>query len=91
MTPSFCRCLIAPFVAYPLTYRICKEMQGTRGAGKRKTANVVTRTTEGEYVAEPAPAYADDVADDLEPTEVPRFIEEPEVTASESGVRIIER
>ena len=83
--------LIAPFVAYPLTYRICKEMQGVRGAGKRKTANVVTRTVEGEYVAEPAPAYADDVADDLEPTEVPRFIDEPEAPASESGVRIIER
>jgi ubiquinol-cytochrome c reductase cytochrome b subunit len=83
--------LISPFVAYPLTYRICKEMQGTRGAGKRKTANVVTRTAEGEYVAVPAPAYADDVADDLEPTEVPRFIDESEAPAPESGVRIIER
>ena len=83
--------LISPFVAYPLTYRICKEMQGTRGAGKRKTANVVTRTTEGEYVAEPAPAYVDDVAEELEPTAVPRFIDEPEAPAAESGVRIIER
>ena len=47
--------LISPFVAYPLTYKICKELQGVEGGGKRKTTNVVTRTAEGEYVATAAP------------------------------------
>ncbi len=84
--------LVSPFVAYPLTYRICKEMQGTRGAGKRKTANVVTRTEEGEYVAVPAPAYVDDRHDELEAAEVPTFIAESAPSeAEDTGVRIVER
>ncbi len=84
--------LISPFVAYPITYKICKELQGVEGAGKRKTANVVTRTAEGAYVAEPAPAYPDDVREELEPVEVPRFIESASSAEPEtSGVRTVER
>ena len=84
--------LLSPFVAYPIAYKIASEMNATRGAGRRKTVNVVTRTEEGEYVATPAPAYADDVAHDLAPTPVPDFIEvtPPEQPPSD-GVRTIER
>ena len=83
--------LLTPFVAYPLTYKICKELQAMEGGGKRKTTNVVTRTDEGEYLATPAPVYVDDRHDELEPLEIPTFLapEEPEV--SDSGVRIVER
>jgi ubiquinol-cytochrome c reductase cytochrome b subunit len=84
--------LIVPFLAYPLTYKICKELQATKGGGKRKTANVVTRTTEGEYVATPAPVYVDDMPDDLPATEVPTFITAPTPESEDdTGVRIIER
>ncbi len=83
--------ILSPFVAYPITYKICNEMQGVHGAGKRKTPNVVSRTTEGEYVATPTPAYGDDVAPELEPEPVPRFIEEEPDEPVESGVRTVDR
>jgi ubiquinol-cytochrome c reductase cytochrome b subunit len=85
--------VLSPFVAYPITYKICKELQGVQGAGKRKTPNLVLRTDEGEYVAEPTPAYPEDVHHELEPTPVPTFIEETgvEVEAATPGVRIVER
>ena len=82
---------ISPFVAFPITYKICKEMQGVRGAGKRKTANIVSRTEEGEYVATPAPVYPDDVRAELEPIELPDFIETPSPETPEPGVRTVER
>jgi len=82
---------IVPFVTYPITYKICKEMQGTKGAGKRKTANIVTRTEQGEYVATPAPAYVDDQSHELMPTEVPTFITATETETDDPGVRTVER
>ena len=83
--------LLSPFVAYPLTYKIAKEIQLTRGGGKRKTANVVTRTAQGEYVATPAPVYVDDRSAELEPTEVPTFITAPTPAPRDSGARTVER
>jgi len=80
-----------PFIAYLVTYKICKELQAVHNAGRRKTANIVSRTPAGEYVATPSPLYPDDRHDKLEPTPVPDFIStgSPEVT--ESGVRTVER
>ncbi|NNN02326.1 MAG: ubiquinol-cytochrome c reductase cytochrome b subunit [Acidimicrobiaceae bacterium] len=83
--------LISPFIAYPLTYKICKELQGVHGGGKRKTTNVVTRSELGEYVATPAPVYVDDRPEELEATEVPKFIAADEPEVGESGVRTVER
>jgi quinol---cytochrome-c reductase cytochrome b subunit len=83
--------IASPFVAYPITYKICRELQGVHGAGKRKTPNLVTRTEEGQYVAETTPAYPEDVHTELEPTPVPSFINEPDDEKSASGVRIVDR
>lgn len=83
--------ILSPFVAYPITYKICKEMQGVEGAGKRKTPNIVVRTVEGEYVAEPTPAYPEDVHDELEPAPVPRYIEPEPEESVEPGVRTVDR
>jgi len=84
--------LLSPFVAYPIAYRICKELQATKGGGKRKTANVVSRTTEGEYVATPAPVYVDDMKDELHPMQVPTFITDPTPEEpDDTGVRTVER
>jgi ubiquinol-cytochrome c reductase cytochrome b subunit len=83
--------ILSPFVAYPIAWKICKEIQGVQGGGKRKTTNVVTRTAEGEYVATPAPVYVDDAHSELDATPVPDFIHEEPEQASESGVRRAER
>jgi ubiquinol-cytochrome c reductase cytochrome b subunit len=85
--------VISPFVGYAVAYKICKELQGVQGAGKRKVANVVTRTATGEYVAVEAPRRADDVHEELEPVVVPTFVASaPDSTsAEEPGVRQVER
>ena len=41
--------IAVPLIVYPVTYRICKEMQQVPTAGKRKRANVVLRSAEGGY------------------------------------------
>jgi ubiquinol-cytochrome c reductase cytochrome b subunit len=82
--------IISPIVAYPITWKICKEVQALHGGGKRKTANVVTRTAQGEYVATPAPKYVDDQHQELDATPVPRFIVEGDEPES-SGVRVADR
>jgi hypothetical protein len=84
--------IVTPFVAYPITFKICHELQATKGGGKRKTPNMVSRTAEGEYVATPAPAYVDDEHDELAPAEVPKFItaSTPE-SDDDDGVRTIDR
>ncbi|HVB70971.1 MAG TPA: ubiquinol-cytochrome c reductase cytochrome b subunit [Acidimicrobiales bacterium] len=83
--------LVTPVIAYVVTYVICKEMQAVRGAGRRKTANIVSRSHEGEYTATPSPVYPDDRHDKLEPIPVPDFISAPEPDVVESGVRTVER
>jgi len=88
-------CIVMPVLAYPVTYKICREMQGFAGAGKRKTANIVTRTAEGEYVATPAPAYVDDLVHEheLEAVPVPTYVVDvdDEVSSGEGGVRRVPR
>jgi len=88
-------CLVTPFLAYPITYKICREMQGVEGAGKRKTTNVVTRTAEGEYLATPAPVYVDDQVHEHEAdaVPVPTFVAEAAEDEAQgpSGVRRVER
>ena len=89
-------CILVPILAYPLTYKICREMQGFAGAGKRKTANIVTRTEQGEYVATPAPVYVDDMVHEHEhdAITVPTYVYEPETSLDDeavSGVRRIPR
>ena len=76
---------LVPLITYPVAYYLAKEMQHAPGSGKRKTANVVTRSATGEYIAVPAPAYDEDMHHELEATAVPTFIE-PD-PSSDTGVR----
>ena len=80
---------LVPLITYPVAYYLAKEMQHAPGAGKRKTANVVTRSVTGEYIAEPAPAYEEDVHHELVAKAVPTFIE-PD-PSSDIGVREVLR
>jgi hypothetical protein len=69
-------------------------MQNFKGAGKRKTTNVVSRTSEGEYVSTASPRYVDDIPTHLAPIPVPRFINEVEAPANDAdgnGTRVVER
>ena len=83
--------IVIPIISFPLTYKICKELQGFQHGGKRKTHNIVIRTAEGEYVAMPSPSYSEDTGHELDPTPVPTFIEPEPEEEHESGVRIVER
>ncbi len=70
---------VVPVVAAFVTWRICLEMQGVAGIGKRKRAMVVTRTPEGEYVAAPSAPRPGDEHSELAARPVPVLIEtEPE-------------
>jgi ubiquinol-cytochrome c reductase cytochrome b subunit len=51
-------CVVVPLIVYPVTYKICKEMSKTKGAGRRKTYNIVVRGEDGGYKAVPAQEYA---------------------------------
>jgi ubiquinol-cytochrome c reductase cytochrome b subunit len=84
-------CIVTPLITYPVTLKICRELHAVKGGGKRKTPNVVSRTAQGEYVATLAPEYVDDLHDELEATEVPKFITTPTDEPVESGVRVVER
>jgi ubiquinol-cytochrome c reductase cytochrome b subunit len=62
---------VVPIVTGFVTYRICIEMQGAHGIGKRKRAVIVHRSAEGEYstiIADPRP---DDERTEMHPEPVP--------------------
>jgi len=93
---------VVPLLTYAATWKICREMQGVRGIGKRKRALVVTRTASGEYRTEPSAPRPGDERDELQPEPVPVLIElEPGVTVPErtspvdgavgAGVRQVKR
>jgi ubiquinol-cytochrome c reductase cytochrome b subunit len=90
---------VVPIVAAFVTWRICLEMQGVAGIGKRKRANVVHRTAEGEYIAVPSEPRPGDGHSELEARPVPVLIDtEPEpvgvsagTSADAGGVRRVNR
>jgi len=83
--------VIVPILAFPITYRICHELQALKGGGRRKVPNVVERTAEGEYTATPSPRYVDDVPSHLAATVVPTYIHEETDESDDSGVRVVDR
>jgi ubiquinol-cytochrome c reductase cytochrome b subunit len=58
---------VVPVIVWPVTYKICKEMQGTPGAGKRKVHNIVMRSPEGGYATVPSAARPGDEKPELTP------------------------
>jgi ubiquinol-cytochrome c reductase cytochrome b subunit len=77
--------IVVPILAGLVTHRICLEMQGVRGIGKRKRANIVIRTATGEYVTTPVPLHPGDDHHELEPEPVPTHIELEPVGARGNG------
>jgi len=82
--------ILVPLIVFPIAYALCKELQAAEG-GKRKRANVVTRTAEGEYRAVPAEQRPGDGHHELDPEPVPDFIDFDGSDPSEPGVRQVGR
>jgi ubiquinol-cytochrome c reductase cytochrome b subunit len=72
--------VVVPILAGLATYRICLDMAGVPGVGKRKRAVVVTRSEEGEYATTPAAPRPGSEHEELEPEPVPLAIEVPPPT-----------
>jgi ubiquinol-cytochrome c reductase cytochrome b subunit len=87
--------IVVPIVVGLVTWRMCLEMMGVPGVGKRKRSVVVTRSPQGEYATHATPPHPEDEHEELEPERVPNFIElEPEPVGTPgdgSGVRRIPR
>jgi len=88
--------VVPPIIGF-VTYRICLDMAGVPGIGKRKRALVVTRSAGGEYATHATEVRPGDERTELMPEPVPTFIEadgerEPVgVPAGAEGVRRVER
>ena len=88
--------IVVPLITFPVTYQICKELQSAPGAGKRKRANVVIRTAQGEYLAVPVDPRPGDGHHELDAEPVPTFIDlnestEADAEATEPGTTTVGR
>jgi len=83
---------VVPVIVGLLTYRICLDMTGVKGVGKRKRAMIVTRSAEGEYSTVPSAPRPGDEHEELPPIPVPTYVEsDEEQTQEEEGVRVVPR
>ena len=67
-------------------------MRAAEGIGKRKRAQIVTRSATGEYTTHPAGDRPGDGVEELEAIPVPTYIDlVPPELATEAGVRRVMR
>ena len=66
---------VVPVIVGFAAWRICLEMQGVHGIGKRKRALIVSRSEAGEYTAVPSEPRPGDDHHELDAEPVPRTIE----------------
>jgi len=83
--------VVVPVVVALLTYRICKDMAGLSGVGKRKRPVVVRRSATGAYMTEPAAPRPGDGHEEPEPEPVPTFVQLDEEEPEPPGVRRVAR
>ncbi len=88
-------CVAVPLVVGPVTYKICKELQHTPNAGKRKRHTIIVRSAEGAYTSVDAEEYPGYVSAELEPVGIEHVDLEPALAsaapAEETGVYRIPR
>jgi ubiquinol-cytochrome c reductase cytochrome b subunit len=86
--------IIVPIIVGFVTWRICLDMAGVPGIGKRKRAVVVMRTATGEYATVQSPQRPGDGHEEAEPELVPRSIEisdDDGLDPVPAGVRRVDR
>ncbi len=67
--------IIVPIIVFPVTYRICKELQAVPTSGKRKRANVVIRSSDGGYSTLPSEERPGDAVPEIAPLPLDEGIE----------------
>jgi ubiquinol-cytochrome c reductase cytochrome b subunit len=77
--------VIVPIIVAFVTYRLCLEMQGVHGIGKRKRPQIVHRSASGQYSTVNAEVRPDDERTELHPEPVPARIDIEPLTAGSSG------
>jgi ubiquinol-cytochrome c reductase cytochrome b subunit len=77
--------LIVPLVVGPVTYKLCKEMQATPGAGRRKRHNIVVRSAAGGYSAVPSAPRPGDLEPELEPVAIDEVELVPALVGGSNG------
>ncbi|HUY66524.1 MAG TPA: ubiquinol-cytochrome c reductase cytochrome b subunit [Acidimicrobiales bacterium] len=84
--------VIVPIIAAVVAYKICNEMRAAEGVGKRKRAQIVTRSSTGEYSTTDAEARPGDGVEEIEAIPVPTYIDlVPPELATGAGVRRVMR
>jgi ubiquinol-cytochrome c reductase cytochrome b subunit len=63
-------CIVVPIIVFPVAYKICLELQGTPGGGKRKRHHIVSRRPDGGYVVDESPDYVGYMEPELPPVDV---------------------
>jgi ubiquinol-cytochrome c reductase cytochrome b subunit len=86
-------CIAVPIITFPVAYKICKELQGAPGAGKRKQPNTIIRGSDGGYIAIPNEEYVGYQIEELEPVSVEHIInvDSDAAVPTEPGVFTIPR
>jgi ubiquinol-cytochrome c reductase cytochrome b subunit len=78
--------ILVPIIAGAVAYQLCLELQGVHGAGKRKRAVIVHRSTSGEYSTVESAPRPDDERTELHPEPVPERIDvEPLLNGSDAN------
>lgn len=75
---------VVPLVTYPVTLKICRELQATPGGGKTKVHNIVMRSTEGGYSTVRSEPRAGDAPLELDPVALDTSVLAPALVASPS-------
>jgi ubiquinol-cytochrome c reductase cytochrome b subunit len=84
--------VLAPIIAYYVTFKICHEMRDAEGVGKRKRAVIIERTPSGEYHTVPTLERPGDEHHELDAIPVPTYIDlEDPALATGEGVRRVMR
>jgi ubiquinol-cytochrome c reductase cytochrome b subunit len=86
--------IIVPIIVGFVSWRICLDMAGVSGVGKRKRAVVVVRNAEGQYATIPTPPRPGDGHEESEPVPVPTAIDISDDEGLEpvpAGVRRVDR
>jgi ubiquinol-cytochrome c reductase cytochrome b subunit len=84
--------VLAPIIAYFVTYQVCNEMRAAEGVGKRKRAVMVELSPTGEYTTVPTEPRPGSEHEELEAIPVPTFIDlVPPELATDEGVRRVMR
>ena len=79
--------IIIPLIVGFITRHLCYQLLGVDGAGKRKRAVVMTRSTSGHYATVASDPRPGDEHEELEPEPVPTYIQldEPETVGAGEG------